>query len=105
MFGQRRIRLYLDWPCLIGIVAPIPAGIVLGLVSGSVQWDEGLGVLVALLLVVLPLTVAASYWMSCRVADRSGQPWAYISFFAALAGWWSGVVLFFNCAGTFANKG
>jgi hypothetical protein len=105
MSERRRLRVYPDWPCLIGLVAPIPAGVGLGLMSDRIRWDDGLGVLIGLLMFVLPLSVAASYWMSCRVADRSGQPWALMSFFVALAGWWSGIVMFFSFAGTFANKG
>jgi len=104
MIQPRQSRVEIDWPFLIGFGAPVPAGIGFGLMSSAVEWDDGLAVFIALFLLVIPASIAISYWLSCRVADRSGQPWAFISFWIALADWWLGIAMYFAFAGTFNNK-
>ncbi len=99
-----RIRVFVDWPTLAGLGAPVAAGILLGFLPQATDFSAALGIFVGIFLFVLPLGVAASYWLSCRVKDWHGQPWAYISFFVSLASWLCGIGLYLSIGGAFSNK-
>jgi hypothetical protein len=96
--------VYADWPALLGFAAPVGVGALVGFLSRSADAEAWLGIFIAMFLCVLPLGAAASYWLSCRVMDRSGQPWAFISFFVSLACWFAGIGLYLGISDAFGNK-
>jgi len=52
-------------------------------------------------LVIASATIAG-YVASCRVKDRAGQPWAYLTFLAIVAGGgWAGLVAMWCTMGQF----
>jgi uncharacterized membrane protein YfcA len=99
-----RLRVYVDWPTLAGFGAPAAAGALLGILSKRIDESGGLGIFIAIFMFVLPLGIASSYWLSCRVKDGPGQPWAFFSFFVSLGAWVLGICLYFGLAGVFDNK-
>jgi hypothetical protein len=79
--------------------APLGAGVVMGLLS-RINESDALAVFAVVFLLASPLVGGgASYWLSCRVMDRWGQPWAFMSFFASLASWVLGVWMFIDLSG------
>jgi hypothetical protein len=93
MLSERSISIYPDWMSIGAIVAPLILGWPIGRLIGGWVWILS----PIICLAGLATGAAASYGISCRVADRAGQPWAYLSFFASLASWLTGLYLVF-CA-------
>ena len=97
--ASSRFSANLDWPVVLGTFGPLPVGAGVAYFARHSESEAFLGVFIGTFLIYLPLSAAVSYWVSCRVADRWGQPWAYLSFFAALAGWLGGGWLFLAFSG------
>jgi hypothetical protein len=89
-----KFHIYPDWPSLSAIAAPAILGGPVGWACGEWVWGASPIIAVA----GLAMAAAASYGVSCRVADRSGQPWAYLSFFASLSSWLFGLYALFSAA-------
>ena len=88
---EPRISFFLDWPSIVAIAAPAILGWPTGWLVGDWVWILSPIICIA----GIATGAAASYGVSCRVADRAGQPWAYLSFFASLASWLMGLYLMF----------
>lgn len=83
----------------LACAAAIPAGV--GAAAGAAIGEPWIALIFGSVLVIASATIAG-YVASCRVKDRAGQPWAYLTILAIVAGGgWAGLVAMWCTMGQF----